>query len=376
MKIALVRQRYNPFGGAERFVSRALEALLARGVGVTLITRRWTDLPGIQACIVNPRSWGRVSRDRGFARAVQRIIARADFDLVQAHERIPGCDIFRAGDGVHAAWLEEKLRGAGWLTRVLTRCNAYHRYVLRAERELFNHPRLQAVICNSRLVQQQIQQRFPAAADKVHLIYNGVDLQRFQPKVREQYRTGLRAQLGIPEAATVYLYVGSGFTRKGVPLLLDVFPSLPESAHLLVVGHDKALARYRRDCAAQPWGTRVHFSGGVDDVQPYYGAADVLVLPTRYDPFPNVAVEALACGLPLVTTPLCGAAELIRAGDNGFVVDWADPSGWLVALTALQDPLRREARRTAARASVEHLDLTAMSAQLLALYETLTPRKR
>ena len=109
MKIAIVRQRYNPFGGAERFVERALGALAAEGAEVSLITRNWDGAPreGFRQITCDPPYsrlfGGRAARDRSFAAAAQREMARGGFDITQSHERIPGCMIFRAGDGVHAA---------------------------------------------------------------------------------------------------------------------------------------------------------------------------------------------------------------------------------------------------------------------------------
>ena len=131
MKLAIVRQTYTPYGDAERFVARALDALRAQGVDVEVIARRWMgDVAGI-AC--NPFYLGRTWRDAGFARCVRRVIASGRYDLVQSHERIPGCHIFRAGDGVHATWLE--LSG-----KPLACVSAWHTYTLAAEAAMFRHP--------------------------------------------------------------------------------------------------------------------------------------------------------------------------------------------------------------------------------------------
>ena len=112
IRLALIRQRYNPFGGAERFVATTLDALMKNhDLSLTLITRQWTGGEHQHAVIeCAPPHLGRLGRDYSFARCVQRTLARERFDLVQSHERIAGCDIFRAGDGVHAAWLEQRRR--------------------------------------------------------------------------------------------------------------------------------------------------------------------------------------------------------------------------------------------------------------------------
>src|SRR5689334_15984543 len=157
MKLALVRQRYNPFGGAERFVERALAALSQEQLSISLITRAWSGDAQRDVRICNPFHLGRWWRDASFARGVQEIISRGEFDLVQSHERIAGCDVFRAGDGVHAAWLEQRARQQNWLTRFATRLSPWHRYTLQAERSLFADARLKAVICISQLVKQDVQ---------------------------------------------------------------------------------------------------------------------------------------------------------------------------------------------------------------------------
>ena len=120
MRLALIRQRYTPYGGAERFIEGALEALLERNVAITLYTREWpqTSLQLIEPHICDPFYLGSLWRDWGFARAVGRAVGSTKANLVQSHERVLCCDIYRAGDGVHAVWLEERLRGASALSRL------------------------------------------------------------------------------------------------------------------------------------------------------------------------------------------------------------------------------------------------------------------
>src|SRR5512142_1364242 len=102
MRLAVIRQRYTPFGGAERFLESALASLIAHGVAVTLYTREWRGggPEGVEPKIVDPFHVGGLWRDAGFARAVCKSLATAHADLVQSHERLACCDVFRAGDGV------------------------------------------------------------------------------------------------------------------------------------------------------------------------------------------------------------------------------------------------------------------------------------
>jgi UDP-glucose:(heptosyl)LPS alpha-1,3-glucosyltransferase len=371
VKLALVRQKYTPFGGAERFVERALGALREQGTDVTIIARSWQGEPGPGFLQCNPFYIGRSWRDAGFARAVQRIIASGRFDLVQSHERIPGCHIYRAGDGVHATWLELRGRARGippWLTSAFS---PWHRYTMAAEAAMFRHPDLRAVICNSRMVKDDIAARFGTAADKLHVIYNGVDLEQFHPRLRGEHRDAVRTALGIAAATPVILFVGSGFERKGIPALLTALAAMRRrDALLLVVGRDRKEAAMRALADRLGIAARVRFLGGQKDVRPFYGAADCFALPTLYDPMPNAALEALACGLPTVTSTTCGAAELVRPDINGRVVEALDRGALADALDALLD---RSIDLAAVSATVAHLGLDVMANRLTELYRRLTP---
>jgi len=371
MRLALVRQRYTAYGGAERFIERALGALGEQGVAVTVLAREWIGDPGrVVRC--DPFYIGRVWRDWSFARAVCREVAHSPFDLVQSHERIACCDIYRAGDGVHAQWLQNRRAALGLLGRLGVALNPYHRYVLAAERRLFESPRLRAVICNSRMVKNEIQARFGLAEEKLHVIYNGVDLQSFHPRLREAHRASARVELGIPEGAMTYLFVGGGFERKGVFRLLRAFQCGANArAHLIVVGGDKAEARAKALARDLGIGDRAHFLGKRDDVRPWYGAADAFVLPTLYDPFPNAALEAMACGLPVIVTYQCGVAELISEGANGMVCDALDEAS-LAGFLGRFDPACARDMGMRARETAALFGLDAMTRKFVVLYGDLT----
>lgn len=372
MKIALIRQRYNPFGGAERFVVRAAAALAAEGAGVTVFARDWQGGGAVRAVRCDPFYVGRVWRDWSFARAACAATARERFDLVQSHERLSCCDIYRAGDGVHRQWLANRSRALGPLARLAQALGPYHRYVLAAERRLFASPRLRAVICNSRMVRDEIRRHFGLAEEKLRVIYNGVDTGAFHPRVRDEFRTPMRARLGIAADAPVLLFVGSGFERKGVARLVTALARMATpQARLVVVGKDKDEGRCAATARRLGVAGRVHFAGGQQDVRPWYGLADAFALPTLYDPFPNAALEALACGLPVVTSPASGAAELVEAGVNGHVCDALDIPAIARACDEALALGRDPAARAAARRAAEPLDIASMAKELLGLYRSL-----
>jgi UDP-glucose:(heptosyl)LPS alpha-1,3-glucosyltransferase len=381
-RIAIVRARYNPYGGAERFVQRALGALAARGVEVTVIARRWpadaaegAGFP-IRFERVDPFYVGKVWRDWSFARAVRARVDGAGFSVVQSHERIAGLPVYRAGDGVHATWLEQRARALpGWRAALL-RASPYHAYVLAAERAMFTHPALRAVICNSEMVRDDVAARFGVPASRLHVIRNGVDTARFRPPSRAE-RDAARGALGLPAAAAAVAFVGSGFERKGLEAAIRALAALRARGAarptpvLLVAGADRKAGRYRRLAQSLGLGDAVRFLGGVGDVRPVLWASDGFVLPTLYDPFPNAALEALACGLPVVTSTGSGAREAIREAVNGWVRDALDVDGIADAMARLAEPGTGASMAEAARASVQGLTLEALAGQLIALYARL-----
>lgn len=362
MKLAIVRQTYTPFGGAERFVAQAIDALRTRQVQVGVIARTWNEEADGIRC--DPFYLGRTWRDWGFSRCVRDVIASGRYDLVQSHERIPGCHIFRAGDGVHATWLE--------LSRKPWRCSPWHRYTLAAEAAMFCHPALRAVICNSQMVAQDIANRWPETADKLVVIYNGVDLERFHPGLRAKFRAAFRATVGVGKTARVILFVGSGYARKGAATLIEALAYLPDDTEAWIVGRDKDETRYRKLAARLGVAGRARFFGAQTDVRPYFAAADLFCLPTLYDPLPNAALEALACGLPVVTTPDCGAAELLTSNINGALVP-ATAQGclWAPVLERMLERAAEPGTPASARTAVAAHDFATMAGKLLALYASL-----
>lgn len=380
VKIALVRQKYTPYGGAERFVERALSALMQQGVDASLITRSWDGAEGgsstlqkLTPIICNP-SWsrwaGRSGRDRSFAREAQKLFDQ--FDLVQSHERIPGCDLFRAGDGVHRAWMRHREATLSRLGRYAQYYSPFHSQLLRSEAELVASPKLRGIICNSHMVADEWRQYYAVPDERLHVIYNGVDTEKFHPRLRTpEARIALRERLGWSLNDPVFLFVGSGFQRKGVPQLLEAL-ARTQGFRLCVVGADRKLEAMRRKAEELGLSSRVAFAGPQVDVLPFYAAADAFVLPTLYDPCPNAVLEAMACGLPVLVSPTCGAREWVLSGENGLISDPLNCPLLSRDLSDLVEVSRQEISGERAREAVQGLTLEAMSQRLVELYRTLT----
>jgi len=372
MRLAIIRQDYRPEGVVERVTERALEALLERNVAVSLYTRSWpqTRLQLVEPMIIDPFHVGAMWRDWGFAHAACRDVRRAQPSLVESHERLLCCDVYRAGDGVHAVWLEERLKRATAAGRMSAMLSPRNQYLLGIERRLYASPWLRAVICSSKMVREEIRGRFSVPESNLHVIYNPVDSERFHPRLRVE-RAKFVERHGIDAAATVYLVAAADFARAGVGTAIDALAQLAPPVHLVAVGDDSDIARYRTRAQARGVGDRVTLVGRVDDTRPYYGAADVFVLPSIYDPSPDCAFEAMACALPVIASAKSGAAELLHEHEGGLVCPSGDVAGLAAHMRVLQEPSTRAGLSANARRAVLPLSPPAITLQQVLLYRDL-----
>jgi len=337
LHIAVVRQKYTPHGGAERFVETMLNTLNQHTeTQVTLITRKWRESnnPSFNIIECNPFYLGRLWRDWSFSKSACEIIQEHDFDLVQSHERILCADIYRAGDGVHHGWLDQRQRVRSWWDKLWLLLSPYHQYMLRQEKRNFEHKKLLTIITNSETIRKEVIHYFPSHNAQITVIPNAVDQQKFHPGLRDQYRGTIRQQHNIPPNAYVSLFVGSGYERKGVHQLINTFKLLPESHHLIIVGKDRHQNRFVSLCKQAGLEQRVHFLGPQQDVRPFLGAADLFVFPSLYDPLPNSTLEAAAAGLPVIASKTTGAADLTE--ELGIPVpDPLDTTAWKEAIESI-----------------------------------------
>ena len=226
---------------------------------------------------------------------------------------------------------------------------------------MFEHPRLRAVICNSKMVRDEIRRGFRIAPEKLHVIYNGVDLEHFHPRSASGCAARRAPSSAAARATPCSLFVGSGFSRKGLDAAIDALAVARTSPS----GWSSSGAGPRSRAQPSEPGSDHASSAAARTCAPYYAAADCFLLPTRYDPFPNTALEALAMGLPAIVSSRCGAAEVIEPGVNGWICQpddvaghrAADAGGRRGACAAMAAWDRRRARRA------ERFGIDAMARQ-------------
>jgi UDP-glucose:(heptosyl)LPS alpha-1,3-glucosyltransferase len=324
MRWAIVRRRYDACGGAELYVERLLNALVAEGRQPELITESWSEPPpGVRLHCVPVRG-GRATRFESFIQGATRWIEREHFDRVLSLERGVAADVYRAGDGVHEVWLRHWRSWGRWWKRAFAGWGSFHAAMKRADAISLDPARTGRVIVNSEMVRREISGRFQFPRERLHLIRNGVELAHLRAGNRRRWRDAW----SVPENVCLLLFAGSGWERKGLAWLRKALARMPRDRFALVVA---GRGRPPANRAANEI-----YAGSLPrtEMPDLYAAADVLVLPTLYDPSANVCTEALAAGLPVVTTRQNGAAELIQAGVNGHVLAAPTDTQGLVAATA------------------------------------------
>jgi UDP-glucose:(heptosyl)LPS alpha-1,3-glucosyltransferase len=352
MRLAFMHRRLAG-GGTEADLARMASGLAARGHEVHVFcARQDASIPGVATHRVPVVRAGRVARLLSFAFAAPRAVARERWDVVMGFGRTATQDVVRSGGGTHRSYLAAMER-AGLRGR---RRGPYHAAILWLERRAFaptGHRRVLAVSARAR---GEIMADYGVPRDRIAVVYNGVDLERFHPAHRATLGPPARAALGIPAGARVCVAIGTGFRRKGFDLLLRLWrEAAPADTVLVLVGGDERLAQFRREAAAPPLGRRVFVTGPRGDVERILAAADVVCVPSRQEAFGNVVLEACAAGVPVVTSRRAGASELLDGPLASLVVE--DPEDLDALGGALARALGHESAELsrAARARAEAL---------------------
>ena len=317
MKIALIRKRYTDFGGAERYISELSSSLVSRGHDVHVYAEEWRAADGLTFHRVPARFGPSFLKILSFAYTVRDMLSREQYDIVHSFERTVSQDVYRAGDGCHREWLRVRKDADNLIKRNTYLLNPMHRAILRLEKELYEDPKLKLVIANSRRGKEEIVRNYGFPEERIRVIYNGLNDSLLDPARSKELPGGFEMRAG----ERMLLFVGSGFERKNLATAIKTLARIDDPAvRLWVLGRDRQ-TRYRRLARRLGVSGRVVFAGPQSDPAPFYECARAFILPTIYEPFSNACLEASAFGLPVVTTRINGFSELIRPGENGFIIE-------------------------------------------------------
>jgi len=375
MKIAILRKKYTFHGGAEGFSKGFIDLLAREGHEVHFYAIQWEKVEpenNIFFHRVPAVTFNSFLRDLTFALLSKRQLEQEDYDIIQSHDKTLYQDIFRAGDGCHIAWLKQRLRRTGFFGKFFILLNPYHWLILGLEHSIMKGHRYRKIIAISEMVRRDIMDSYPVPAEDVAVIYNPVDLEKFHPSNREKFRRRIRTEYGLSDKDVVALFVGSGFERKGVRYLIESAERLDEDVSVMIVGKGSA-----QDFRHLSQRQKAIFCGPQKEIEQYYAAADFFVFPTIYEPFGNVHLEALAAGLPVITTKNSGAAEIIEDGKSGFVVsEPEDTKAIAEGMASLLDRDVRERMSKEARRVAEKFTFERHAAEIMQLYSDIMKEKQ
>ena len=361
LRIAFVRRGYSPSGGAEAYLKRLARGIVDLGHEAQLVAT--DDWP------TSEWSFGSVTRVKatspiGFANELEKLRPQIGCDVLISLERVWRCDVYRAGDGVHQAWLNRRRKFEMPLQRFVRGINRKHRDILQLEESLFAKGGAGRVIANSEMVKKEIVDLYRYRAAKIDIVRNGASLEqfRFDPALREKSRNDLKLK---PDEIAL-LFAGSGWERKGLRFAIEAIELCRDhKLRLLVAGRGN-----ERDYKPKRFFTEepVRFLGEVGDLRPIYSAADIFILPSIYDPASNACLEALASGLPVITTRDNGFSEIIENGIHGSIVDL--PNNVLALRDAIElwsDESRRAAAKSPIIERASQFDISNNVEQTLAI---------
>jgi len=352
VKIALVHKRLDLKGGTERDLYQTAEGLRDHGHKVHLFCSEFgiAAPEGTVGHVIPVIRLGRTLRLWSFALLAPSIIKNLQCDVVVGFGRLLSQDVLRSGGGTHRGFLLRMGQQRGAARKAWQYWNPYHLSLLQIEKRQYSDRRLQRIIAVSDEVRHDIETNYPVANDKVTVLYNGVDHERFHPSRRAAMRECLRARWNVPREARMVLFVGSGFARKGLDRLLAIWnrSSLRET-YLMVAGEDGRIGYYK-NWAQSVAGDRIVFVGRQDDIENYYASADLVALPALQEAFGNVVLESLASGVAVLVSREVGAGAVLTGRlRQGVVENAGDPdrleAGILALLEQAADPGLAEAAR-------------------------------
>ena len=351
MHIALVRRQCSlKKAGAERYCVNLFRGLQRLGHRVTVIGEGIDDelkkeVEFLPVSVNALTSW---TKNRSFAENCEKLVRSRRFDIVHGLSRVTGLDTYRLTDPMQTHWVKVWYRNP--VSRWFQQLNPRHRAIFELERKLYRPTGVRRVIVQSKLDARLLVEYFGVDESRIRRIVNGVDTQVFCPQARieraavrvDLFRQFAAADCGnklrpmssslTPDDTPLLVFASMDFRRKGLDTLLAALAKVKErETRLLVLGAGD-IARYRRLAKFHGVANRVLFAGRQSSMERFYGAADLFVLPTIYEPFPNVNLEAMACGTPVITTASAGGADLIEPGRNGFII----PDAWSVQALAEQ----------------------------------------
>jgi UDP-glucose:(heptosyl)LPS alpha-1,3-glucosyltransferase len=358
MKIGLVIfQSEESRGGAERYTVDIAEGLAARRHSVELISSSFgKPIAGVRPVEIEARAATRAGKYVQFLKNLDAHLAQSKYDLIHAMLPVKRCDIYHPHAGMAKATMQSHFSSSSGPARALAiarnRLNRKRRLYAEVEAKLIYGSDRPIVLCLSDYSKGLVLRHYPDIGEQLVKLFNGTDLARFDPGAHTAARSAMRRGLGIAEDTTVGLMIAQNFQRKGLAEVIAATASIAnrsaDAAPVIVVLGKDDCTRGRLQARRLGIEKRIVFAGESKVAADFYAAADFFVLPTRHDSCSLVVLEALAMGVPVISTVFNGACEAMTSGLHGYVLeDPSNVSALADAMTRLLDPQIRAKMREA-----------------------------
>ncbi|MBL4849460.1 MAG: glycosyltransferase family 4 protein [Planctomycetes bacterium] len=393
MRVAITHTRYTNQGGVERYIWDLVRRLCEEGHDVHFFCH-FTDEHADPRVTIHkvPNTWKQIRFMKvwSFDRWLTQHVKADEWDIVHGFTKTSFQDVYTDGSGCLLDYQQYSIDHAGGsaLKKSLKRASLHQKVILEIEKRRFTRGNFQRIVVMSDLVGDQIKRRYALDSSEVITIYNGIDTERFSLAGRDRWRIEIRDRIVVPQSAFVVLCVANDYKRKGVPALIEAARivrergGIPDGRLLRIAVVGKESFQYEKELThlAQAKGVseNIKFYGPQSEIQRWYGVADAMFLPTRFDAFGNVVLEAMAAGLPCVVSDRAGAAEVVVEGKTGWVLPDPDDSIGMAQriLDLARDPKLLADMSLAARAEAETYSWDRHFKAMLRLYEEVLALKR
>jgi UDP-glucose:(heptosyl)LPS alpha-1,3-glucosyltransferase len=362
--ITLIKSTLFKQGGLEKYTWQIAKAFCALGIPVRVLTTGTIShsddplLDIVSLPVHSPLSFLNVLQ---FDKACSAYLAAHPTEVIFSLDRNRFQTHLRSGNGVHAAYLQQRASEEGLLKKYSFHLNPLHRAILSLEKKAFEHPELKVLFTNSEMVKQQILAFYSVDPQKIVAIHNGVEWEAMQQPFDnwESESETHKRTYNLDPTAFQFLFLGHNFLRKGLAKLLHALSHLKtEHFQLNVVGKEKNLSYFQALSTTLGLQNKVLFHGPQADPIPFYQSADCTVIPSLYDPFANVTVESLAMGVPVISSKHNGGHEILTPSNGAVIESLTEIESFSSLLKSALYKKKTPVSAKTVRSSVKHLDFS------------------
>ena len=317
MKLAFCLFRYFPWSGLARDFLRVVQECHRRGHDTHVYVREWQGARPAGMCInvLKVSALSNHAKDLSFYQRFREITTRQHFDVIIGFNRMPGLDMYYCADFCYAGRVRHRGRWYRWISPRFRHFQSF-------EQAVFGAGSSTTILSLAEREKGVYRERYGTPESRFRSVPPNLDIGRKPYHQPVAVRRKKRAELGIETHQFLLLFTGSGFRTKGLDRAIRAMAALPKTLRrdtiMWVVGHGKT-ARYRRLATSVGQADKMRFLGGRDDVVELMAASDLLIHPARQETTGTVLLEAVACGLPVLVTDVCGYAYHVARAQAGIV---------------------------------------------------------